>query len=62
MIEPTETEAKETLDRFVEIMAQIDKETIENPDVVKNAPTNTPVGKLDEATAARKPNLRWTKA
>jgi glycine dehydrogenase subunit 2 len=62
MIEPTETEAKETLDRFVEIMVQIDNETIENPDVVKNAPTNTPVGKLDEATAARKPNLRWTKA
>jgi glycine dehydrogenase subunit 2 len=62
MIEPTETEAKETLDRFVEIMVQIDNETIENPDVVKNAPTNTPVGKLDEATAARKPNLRWIKA
>lgn len=62
MIEPTETEAKEVLDRFVEIMAQIDKESIENPDVVKNAPTKTPVGKLDEATAARKPNLRWTKS
>jgi glycine dehydrogenase subunit 2 len=61
MIEPTETEAKEMLDRFAEIMLQIDKETIESPDLVRNAPTNTPVGKLDEATAARKPNLRWSK-
>ncbi|MBA4077216.1 MAG: glycine dehydrogenase (aminomethyl-transferring), partial [Cyanobacteria bacterium PR.023] len=60
MIEPTETEAKEMLDRFAEIMLQIDKETIESPDLVRNAPTNTPVGKLDEATAARKPNLRWS--
>jgi len=62
MIEPTETESKETLDRFAEIMIGIDKESIENPDQVRNAPFNTPVGKLDEAMAARKPNLRWTKA
>jgi glycine dehydrogenase subunit 2 len=59
MIEPTETESKETLDRFAEIMLGIDLESIENPDQVRNAPFNTPVGKLDEAMAARKPNLRW---
>jgi glycine dehydrogenase subunit 2 len=60
MIEPTETESKETLDRFAEIMIGIDMESKENPDQVRNAPFNTPVGKLDEAMAARKPNLRWT--
>ena len=59
MIEPTETESKETLEEFVEIMTKIDIETQENPDVVKNAPHTTPVLKLDEAQAARKPNLRW---
>ncbi|MDZ4834754.1 MAG: aminomethyl-transferring glycine dehydrogenase subunit GcvPB [Candidatus Melainabacteria bacterium] len=59
MIEPTETESKDTLDTFVEIMKTIDKETIETPDVVINAPHTTPVAKLDEALAARKPNLRW---
>ncbi len=60
MIEPTETESKETLDRFAEIMISIDQESKDNPDQVRNAPFNTPVGKLDEAMAARKPNLRWT--
>lgn len=60
MIEPTETESKETLDRFVEIMTQIDKESIENKELVLSAPHTTPVGRLDEALAARKPNLRWT--
>lgn len=60
MVEPTETESRETLDQFVEIMKTIDKETIETPDVVKDAPHKTPVLKLDEALAARKPNLRWT--
>jgi glycine dehydrogenase subunit 2 len=59
MIEPTETESKQTLDEFIDVMLQIDKETIESPDIVLNAPTKTPVGKLDEALAARKPNLRW---
>jgi glycine dehydrogenase subunit 2 len=62
MIEPTETESKETLDAFVDIMKTIDKETIETPDVVLNAPHTTPVAKLDEALAARKPNLRWQPA
>jgi glycine dehydrogenase subunit 2 len=59
MIEPTETESKETLDEFADIMLRIDQESKESPDVVLNAPYNTPVGRLDEALAARKPNLRW---
>lgn len=59
MIEPTETESKETLDRFVEIMLTIDEETKVSPETVLKAPHNTPVGRLDEALAARKPNLRW---
>jgi glycine dehydrogenase subunit 2 len=59
MIEPTETESKDTLDEFVEIMQKIDEESKSDPDIVRNAPHTTPVGKLDEAMAARKPNLRW---
>lgn len=60
MIEPTETECKETLDRFIEIMMTIDKEIDEDKDLVLSAPIKTPVGRLDEAAAARKPNLRWS--
>lgn len=60
MIEPTETECKETLDRFIEIMTTIDKEIDEDKDLVLSAPIKTPVGRLDEAAAARKPNLRWS--
>lgn len=59
MIEPTETESKETLDEFVDIMLNIDEETKTSPDTVLKAPHTTPVGRLDEALAARKPNLRW---
>lgn len=59
MIEPTETESKQTLDEFIEIMRRIDAEITNSPDVVKSAPHTTPVGRLDEALAARKPNLRW---
>lgn len=59
MIEPTETESKETLDAFVEIMRQIAREAVENPDLIHQAPTTTVVGRLDETAAARKPNLRW---
>lgn len=62
MIEPTETESKQTLDQFIEIMEKIDEETKLTPDIVQQAPHNTPVGRLDEAKAARKPNLRWTAA
>lgn len=59
MIEPTETESKETLDRFIDVMIQIAKEAEENPTVVQEAPHNTIVGRLDEVTAARKPILRY---
>lgn len=59
MIEPTETETRETLDYFVEVMKQIAQESRTNPEIVKTAPHTTPVGRLDQALAARKPNLRW---
>ncbi|WP_312471758.1 aminomethyl-transferring glycine dehydrogenase subunit GcvPB [Neobacillus sp.] len=62
MIEPTETESKETLDSFVDIMIQIAKEAEENPEVVQEAPHTTVVGRLDETTAARKPILKYQKA
>jgi len=60
MIEPTETESRETLDSFIDAMIRIAKEAEENPDVVREAPHDTPVGRLDETTAARKPILRYT--
>jgi len=59
MIEPTETESKDTLDAFIEAMIEIAREVDENPEVLHQAPHNTPVGRLDEVTAARKPDLRW---
>ncbi len=59
MIEPTETETRETLDYFVSIMRQIAEESRTNPEIVKTAPHTTVVGRLDQALAARKPNLRW---
>jgi glycine dehydrogenase subunit 2 len=61
MIEPTESESKEELDAFVSTMKQIAKEAEETPDVLHQAPTTTPVRRLDETTAARKPVLRWVK-
>ncbi|MBA4535794.1 aminomethyl-transferring glycine dehydrogenase subunit GcvPB [Bacillus aquiflavi] len=61
MIEPTETEAKETLDAFIDAMIQISKEAEENPEIVQEAPHSTVVGRLDETTAARKPILRYQK-
>ena len=57
MIEPTETESKETLDQFVTAMEAIARESRENPDVVINAPTKTKVTRLDETEAARSPCL-----
>ncbi|UCG52361.1 MAG: aminomethyl-transferring glycine dehydrogenase subunit GcvPB [Candidatus Latescibacterota bacterium] len=57
MIEPTETESKETLDRFIDAMRQIAKEAAENPELLQTAPHNTPVRRLDEVTANRKPIL-----
>ena len=59
MIEPTETETPETLDGFVEAMLSIAQEAKENPELVKSAPHSTPVRRLDEARAARKPVVRW---
>jgi len=59
MFEPTETESRQTLDEFAEIMRGIIKEADENPDNLKNAPHNTSVGRLDDVKAARKPVLTW---
>ena len=61
MIEPTETETKETLDEFIGAMKAILAEAKETPELVKGAPHNTVVGRMDEARAARQPRLRWTK-
>jgi glycine dehydrogenase subunit 2 len=58
MIEPTETESLETLDRFVEIMLGIAALAESDPEALKRAPETTPVGRLDEAGAARHPDLR----
>ena len=59
MIEPTETESKETLDGFIEIMRHIAAEAISDPESLKTAPHTTPVRRLDETTAARQPVLRF---
>lgn len=59
MIEPTETESKETLDRFVRVMKAIAQECGESPDVVLSAPHSTPVQKVDEVRAARQPDLNY---
>jgi glycine dehydrogenase subunit 2 len=60
MIEPTETETKQTLDAFVDAMLRIKIEAESDPELVKSAPHLTRVGRLDEARAARRPRLRWT--
>jgi glycine cleavage system P protein (glycine dehydrogenase) subunit 2 len=59
MIEPTETESRETLDRFCDVMLQIAEEAKSDPELFHAAPHHTPVSRLDETTAARKPDLRW---
>jgi glycine dehydrogenase subunit 2 len=59
MIEPTETESKESLDHFVEAMIKINDEVETNPDIVKTAPHTTPVGRLDEALAAKNLDVCW---
>lgn len=61
MIEPTETESLETLDSFIEIMIKIAKEAKENPDIVKSAPHDTVVRRIDEVKAARSLILKWNK-
>ncbi len=61
MIEPTESEPRETLDEFIEVMLKIDQEASENPAVLKGAPYTTPVRRLDEALAARSLDIRYYK-
>jgi len=60
MVEPTEAETKDTLDRFVQVMRQIAQEAVDSPTIIHEAPHDQPVGRLDETTAARKPVLRWS--
>ena len=59
MIEPTETEPKETLDAFADAMVQIRNEAENSPDVLKSAPHDTPVRRLDDVAANRNPILSW---
>ncbi len=59
MIEPTETESKAVLDEFVAAMEAIAREAAEQSELVRGAPYSTPVGRLDEVAAARRPVLRW---
>lgn len=59
MIEPTETESLETLDRFIDVMHTVAREAIENPDVVKNAPVTTEISHIDETNAAKHPVLTY---
>ena len=59
MTEPTETESKETLDNYIAAMIEIAREAAENPEVLRNAPHNTPLRRLDEARAFRQLDLRW---
>ncbi len=59
MIEPTETETRETLDAFIQALIDIDREVTDNPGLVLQAPHTAPVSRLDEARAARQPDLRW---
>ncbi len=60
MIEPTETESKETLDAFAAALQQIAGEARTNPEMVRQAPHRLPVGRVDDVKAAREPNVRWT--
>ena len=60
MIEPTESEQKEKLDEFIDIMIKISNEAKTNPDMIVSAPHKTPVKKIDEVTAARHPDLKYT--
>jgi glycine dehydrogenase subunit 2 len=58
LVEPTETETKETLDAFADAVAEILREAARDPDIARRAPCTTPVGRLDEATAAKRPVIR----
>jgi len=59
LIEPTETESIDTLDAFADALIDIAREARTDPDLVTSAPHDSPVRRLDEASAARQPNLRW---
>jgi len=59
MIEPTETESRQSLDRFIEALQQIDREVDEAPEMLHKAPHNTPVSRLDEAGAARNLDINY---
>ena len=59
MIEPTETESKETLDEFADALLRILEEAKTTPELLRRAPQRLPVARLDEVKAAREPNLRW---
>ncbi|MEA3431258.1 MAG: aminomethyl-transferring glycine dehydrogenase subunit GcvPB, partial [candidate division WOR-3 bacterium] len=59
MIEPTETESKDTLDRFVDAMIRIQKEAKQSPDILHRAPENTPVRRLDEIKAVKELKVNW---
>jgi glycine dehydrogenase subunit 2 len=61
LIEPSETESKQTLDAFVAAMAEIAEEARSTPDLVKTAPHSTPVRRLDDVKAARELDLQWTR-
>ena len=62
MIEPTENESRDTLDRFIDVMHRIAEEARTNPDVVRQAPHNTPITRVDDVLAARHPVLKWSPA
>ncbi|MEW8956136.1 aminomethyl-transferring glycine dehydrogenase subunit GcvPB [Clostridium sp.] len=59
MVEPTETESLETIDNFIEVMKKIAEEAKENPELLHDAPYNSPVRRLDQVKAARNPVLKW---
>ena len=58
MIEPTETESKETIDGFIEVMRKIAQEALQDPELLHRAPVSTPIGRPDETTAARQPIVK----
>ena len=59
MVEPTENESKETLDGFIAVMRQIAQEAKTDPDLVKTAPHDTPIGRVDDVLAAKHPVVTY---
>ena len=59
MIEPTETESKETIDEFISVMRKIAEEAATEPETLKTAPHNTPIGRVDDVLAAKNPVLTY---